>query len=71
MTKTDLTPEQKEKINEYAEKVAEAMKSVDVNAMAAMILPNSMVASATKKDLIDHMVKRATTAIKAGLWDGN
>ena len=71
MAKTDLTPEQKEKIEEYAKKITEAMKSVDVNAMAAMILPSSMVASATKEDLIEHMIKRATTAMKAGLWDGN
>ena len=71
MAKTDLTPEQKEKIEEYAKKITEAMKSVDVNAMAAMILPSPMVASATKQDLIAHMVKRATSAIKAGLWDGN
>ncbi len=71
MAKTDLTPEQEEKIKEYAETVAEAMKSVNVNALAAMILPNSVVPSATKKDLIDYMVKRATSAMKAGLWDGN
>lgn len=73
MAKTDLTEEQQEKIKEYAKKITEAMnlESVDVNAMAAMILPSPMVASATKQDLIAHMVKRATSAIKAGLWDGN
>lgn len=71
MTKTDLTPEQQEKINEYAKKVAEAMESVNLDAVKAMILPAEIVTQATKADLIDHMVKRATSAMKAGLWDGN
>ena len=71
MAKSDLTPEQQEKIEEYAKQIAEAMRLVDVDALAAMILPSSMVASATKADLIEHMIKRATSAIKAGLWDGN
>lgn len=71
MAKTDLTPEQQETIKEYAKKITEAMDSVNLDAVKAMILPAEIVTHATKADLIEHMVKRATSAIKAGLWDGN
>ena len=55
---SELTNEQKKKLEEITKELTEAFKKFDLNALNLMLFPHGRSKYSSKEELMSHMVKR-------------